>query len=341
MATSRLPLSLPLLPLLLLPLLAASDPASLSCGPSLCFASGLSTGAVLQQAPARAALYGSAPAGSAPGSQVVVTLTAAATTTTTTTTPQDQYTASFSSPLAADGTWKVLLDPLSAGGNFSATVACASCVNGTQTSTITDLTFGDVYFCSGQSNAWLPIAFTFERNETMQRVAAGLYSNIRHYRGGLGPSIFTPGTGAGNWVGPAGLEPGSDPSDALTNQWRHPVELLSPNDIRPFESWFEEIPSTCFYFAAYLTDMLGGPGGAAPPMGLVTVPVGGTMLEQWSAPEAQAQCSNVTCMCQGQGCNAYQPLNPANCTKNSDLWEGNVQPFVNMTIKLFLFYQGE
>ena len=84
--------------------------------------------------------------------------------------------------------------------------------------------------------------FTFERNVTTAAIAAGQYKNIRVWRGGLHETSAGP-----NWVAPAGIEPGSDGGEALTNQWRRPSDLLSPNDIREGEPWLWEFPATCFY----------------------------------------------------------------------------------------------
>ena len=311
---------------LLLSVCSAALPPSLSCSSTgLCFASGLSSGAVLQRAPERAALFGSL-LGSA-GALVTVRLAST----------DGAYVRLFNASAAADLTWKVLLEPLPAGGNYSATASCLSgCSAGsTVHATLTDLTFGDVFFCAGQSNMWLPLWFTYTRNTTLASVLAGNYSNIRLWRGGLG-KLAAP-SHSGNWVGPAGLEPGSDGGEALTNQWRHPYDVATV-EIRAGEPWFWEFPATCWYTAQYLTDLL---GAEAPPLGLMTVPVGGTMVEEWTAPETQATCRNVTCMCMGTpGCNPYQPLS-ANCTGNSALWWGNTQPFVNITLRHFLFYQGE
>lgn len=299
---------------------ATAAPVS-SCNPAaLCFSGGLSSGAVLQRAPARAALYGSVPLAAA-GAVVSVRLVSEGG-------GGGAYNKSFDATSDADGVFKVLLDPMPAGGNFSATATTRAGLR----KTIIDLTFGDVLFCAGQSNMWLPLWFTVDRNETTAAVAAGGYANIRLWRGGLGETPDGP-----NWLSPEGVEPGSDGGDALTNQWRHPRDVLSPNDIRYGEPWFWEFPSTCWYAAARLTDLL---GAAAPPLGLMTVPVGGTMVEQWSSPAAQASCRNVTCMCDGAGCDPYGPISPAACPKNSDLFYGNIQPFVNTTIKLFLWYQG-
>lgn len=183
----------------------------------------------------------------------------------------------------------------------------------------------------GQSNAWLPLWFTFERNATTRAIAQGQYANIRVWRGGLQETVSGP-----NWVGPAGVEPGSDSGEALTNQWRRPADLLSPNDIRAGEPWLWELPATCFYTVQFLTDLL---GAAAPPFGVMTTPVGGTMLEQWSSIATQTQCANITCMCKQKGCDESQPVTAANCPANQNLWLGNVQPFVNITIGLLLWYQ--
>ena len=48
--------------------------------------------------------------------------------------------------------WKALLQPTKAGGAYTVTATCTGCaVNATQS--ISDVTFGDVWLCSGQSNS--------------------------------------------------------------------------------------------------------------------------------------------------------------------------------------------
>jgi hypothetical protein len=46
--------------------------------------------------------------------------------------------------------WKAYLQPAPAGGNYTITVSCASCKN-TSKAKISDLTYGDVWFCSGRT----------------------------------------------------------------------------------------------------------------------------------------------------------------------------------------------
>lgn len=281
---------------------------------------------MLQRGPERAALYGSVTG--APGALVSVRLASV----------DGAYAATFNATAAEDLTWKVLLDARPMGGNYTARATCSHGCTGRTAVAIADLTFGEVIITLGQSNAWLPLWFTYERNDTLRAVLAGNYTNLRLWRGGLG-KLQGP-THSGNWVGPEGGEPGSDPGDALTNQWRHPLDVATVQ-IRASEPWLFEFPAFAWYTAQHLTDLLVGTPDEGLPMGLMTVPVGGTMLEEWSAPTTQLQCRNVTCMCMGsQDCNPYQPLD-ANCTGNGALWWGNTQPFVNITLRHFWFYQGE
>jgi hypothetical protein len=53
---------------------------------------------------------------------------------------------------AANLTWKALLHPHAEyGGNVTLTATCSGCARGNTTATLVDLTYGDVWFCSGQS----------------------------------------------------------------------------------------------------------------------------------------------------------------------------------------------
>ena len=54
--------------------------------------------------------------------------------------------------------WKALLPPAEAGGSFTITASA-----GTEAVSIRRVTFGDVYFCSGQSNMDLALQYTFEK----------------------------------------------------------------------------------------------------------------------------------------------------------------------------------
>ena len=51
-------------------------------------------------------------------------------------------------------TWKALLNPMPLGGNYTIVASCAGCTQTGEFSVvnITNVTFGDVWHCSGQSN---------------------------------------------------------------------------------------------------------------------------------------------------------------------------------------------
>lgn len=128
---------------------------------------------VLQQAPAKSAVYG-----------VVGTPSTTALSPTITVTVQDTASGGASyivqASITNNGTeWKALLNPSSGpGGDFTITATCTGCANSTA-AVLEHVTFGDVWYCAGQSNMWLPMGYTFSRNTTVDAINSGKYSNIR------------------------------------------------------------------------------------------------------------------------------------------------------------------
>lgn len=49
-------------------------------------------------------------------------------------------------------TWKALLHPTAAGGDYTITAKCTGCGN-VSTKTLAHVTYGDMWYCSGQSNS--------------------------------------------------------------------------------------------------------------------------------------------------------------------------------------------
>ena len=68
------------------------------------------------------------------------------------------------------GKWKVMLEPITAGGPYIMTVT------GTNTITISDILIGEVWMCSGQSNMGFPLN---KVNNAEIEIAAANYPNIR------------------------------------------------------------------------------------------------------------------------------------------------------------------
>jgi hypothetical protein len=147
-----------------LALLAITSAQSLQCGNELCFAGPINDGVVLQRAPAHAAVLGSVPPASPAGAAMSLTLagvdgSGAA------------YNKSFAFAAMADSTWKLVLpDAFEAGGNFSILVTCPACAGGVTGISRTNVTFGDVWVCSGQSNMQLGMWSSFLQDEIDARV---------------------------------------------------------------------------------------------------------------------------------------------------------------------------
>jgi len=126
---------------------ASSDRPVLSCSiDSICFSGHFNDNGVMQRGPGHSAYYGSVPLASPANAPISLTISAA----------DGSYNKTFSSIVNEDRTWKVILgDPMQEGGNYTAFVSCPTCPGNTtqQQATLFNQTFGDVYHCSGQSNA--------------------------------------------------------------------------------------------------------------------------------------------------------------------------------------------
>ncbi len=59
----------------------------------------------------------------------------------------------FKTKVAQDGSWKVWVTTAEAGGSYSITVK-----SGKEKLTVNDITFGEVWICSGQSNMEMPVS---------------------------------------------------------------------------------------------------------------------------------------------------------------------------------------
>ena len=282
---------------------------------------------VLQRAPSRAAVFGTASNFTSQPTAAIVTVEV---------TIADEFTGellaskAYNAAVAGDGSWKVLLEAAEAGGDVSITCACTTgCVNSSVGGHIQNATFGDVYFCSGQSNMELLMHFTFSRNDTLDSLARGMYQNIRirqfpHnampeetyiVKGGMGK--FSPN--ASTWLG-------GGQALALKAPVHHCFECGAAN-----RSVLMMYSAACWYFGQALTDELSKMNdGKAPPIGLIASSVGGTMIELWTPVEELENCKNTSC-----------GTKKLNSTKCGSLYNGMVAPFINMTVKGYIWYQGE
>eukprot|EP01084_Bolivina_argentea_P257933 434646_1 len=135
------------------------------------FAQPFTNNTVLQREPQRAAVYGLS---SKPNVQITLILR----------NEKSGESVTHTTTSMHNGDWKILLpQTYTNGGNYTLTVQCQACSTQKQPITsqkIYNVTFGDVYYCSGQSNMKLFMHHTFNRNYTKANITKfGKYKNIR------------------------------------------------------------------------------------------------------------------------------------------------------------------
>ena len=302
---------------------------------------------VLQQAPAAAAVYGFLDyAASMSNAVVSVTMTPDSGAPTTVVAKLNTTSQSFgtdwgvrpcpscpaiagpfnpwNSPLAS---WKVLLPPTPAGANtYTISVSCVGCsADAPTTATISNVVFGDMWYCTGQSNMWLPVLHTYQRNETARNISAlGKYSNIRLMAGSSGNAVRTgpslpPKPASVNvtvpWPTPYGSVNG-------TNPWMTAAQAAPAGCVEDGSCPFFNMGGSCWYFAQGLADL-----GVTTPIGIVDTAIGGQRIEEFMPNASVNVCSDRS----GMSVPWW----------DAQLYGTQVLPFVDMTVKGFLWYQGE
>ncbi|KAM3875320.1 sialate O-acetylesterase [Diretmus argenteus] len=188
---------------------------------------------VLQKSPERAVLWGYGP----DGAQVTVSLSG----------PIKQKT-----PLVTvtKGIWQVTLDAVEAGGPYNVTAA----LQYNSTVTLTDVLFGDVWLCGGQSNMVFKTSQIFNASEEL--ALAAKYPQVRIFTAALNQSE-------------------TELNDLIRVElpWSVPTE----NDLSNFSA-------VCWLFGHYMYENL------KYPIGLVESCWGGTPIESWSSSRALEQC---------------------------------------------------
>ena len=226
------------------------------------FSSVFSSSAVLQAKPAQAAVYGYLGLNATAGAKVTVTVTA-----TDCSAAGGGCAAPYSLSAevdAASGTWKSLLPAHAAGGAYTVSARCDGGCTGV--ATIVDVTFGDVWYCAGQSNMALPLQFTYARNATYAAIKRGALGDVRLF--GLKGNMNEDRA----WVRALDAAGGAS-NGTMPGYGERPLDHFS---------------STCFYFGQALKA-----GGVAAPLGLVHTAWGGSMIEEWLTNDAVAACNGA------------------------------------------------
>uniref|UniRef100_A0A8C9U036 Sialic acid acetylesterase n=1 Tax=Scleropages formosus TaxID=113540 RepID=A0A8C9U036_SCLFO len=256
-------------------------------GEELSFASYYGDHMVLQQAPEQAVLWGYGTGDSV----LILTLTGEL---------KSQNKAAY----VKNGIWRVTLDPVEAGGPYNVTVAQEG--NFSAQVTLTDVLFGDVWLCGGQSN----MAFTVSQliNATEELAMAARFPHVRIFMAAL-------------------VQSNTELSDLSGAEvlWSVPTPDLLGG--RPFTHF----SAVCWLFGRYLQQNL------SYPVGLVESCWGGTPVEAWSSRRALQKCG-LNDSIPTSASNNY--LSSADW-ENSVLWNAMIHPLLNMTIKGAIWYQGE
>mmetsp|Transcript_21094 Transcript_21094/g.32442 ORF Transcript_21094/g.32442 Transcript_21094/m.32442 type:complete len:669 (-) Transcript_21094:939-2945(-) len=212
-------------------------------------------------------------------------------------------------PLA---TWKVLLKPMDAGGNYTIVVTLG---DNNKRISITNVTFGDVWYCSGQSNMWLPVENSFSRNESVEAISNGRYNNLRIMAGGSGSTVYGKNPSQ-NWNPGYGRKGGSNP-------WMTAQQAIQDGSVdKPTYSLFK-FGASCWYFGQRLAEL-----GVDIPIGLTNTAIGGQRIEEYMNNATIGKCKQ-----RGSSDGALY--------WDAQLFSSQVLPFVDMTVKGWVWYQGE
>ena len=266
---------------------------------------------VLQRAPASAMVFGHAKLGA-----TVATTFRGKTYTTTT----DSVDVGGGQGL---GTWRQALPP-TPGGKAAHTLSFTSSAG--DHASLEDVLFGEVYFCSGQSNMEDPMLTQINATEECER--ANSFPTIR---------LFTVGDDnegrAFNNGGPEhDLQNVMQPwvqasSDSLCHKDNATSYVTVPPTVTP--NWHGgDFSAMCWFFGKQISEGLSPTGEV--PVGLIASDWGGTALIQWTPADAVADCA-YTKNCTGKG------------WIGGDHYNAMVNPFAvgPMALSGFAWYQGE
>lgn len=169
--------------------------------------------------------------------------------------------------------------------------------------------FGDVWLCAGQSNMQHALGATLNRNRSLARAREGKYENVRllprdYY---VDDSLFPLPTSESRSEWTSARHAAADPNGTLLS-----------------------FCAACWYFAESLTDTFLEATRKPPNIGLVCSAAGGSHIEQYFPDEQPASsfCAHV-----------FAP--PTGVETLPSLFPRHVKPLIGMSLKGFIWWQGE
>jgi len=232
------------------------------------------------------------------------------------------FTTSSSTPSIGGAEWFIALEPINVGERCFIVVSEVSFVSSDSTILsetvessilLEDVLFGDVWFCSGQSNMGWSLGFI--ENGTEEVAEAARYPNIRLYKIERNTSDTEmedqgePRRGWTSWAGTA-----SDwPEDTDWGEGGHKASPMS------------DFSAICFLYAKQLANVLGDR-----PFGLIASAAAGTRIEGWTQKPALDICG------------VEEHIDDNNqWNSNTFIYNAMIHPFTKIAIKGALWYQGE
>ncbi len=201
----------------------------------------------------------------------------------------------ISAKTGSNGTWLVSLPTGPAGGPHSILIT------GKNRITLTNILFGEVWICSGQSNMEYTIRALGgwkQYRKAKRALKKNDYSSIR---------LCT-----------VGHAPAPHPADSCKASWCE----TSPATAAGFSA-------TGYFFGKALYDMLGVP------IGLICPAIGGTPAETWTAQECLRADPELAYFLRSPNGESWE------CATASRLYNGMIHPLMNYGIKGVIWYQGE
>ena len=165
---------------------------------------------------------------------------------------------------------------------------------------------------------------TYQRNESARNISQGYYSNIRMMAGTSGnwprgdpskPTCSDPSV----WPCPYGGTNGS-------NAWVTAAQAAPEGCVDSGNCPLFDMGGACYYFAQALAE-----GGVTIPIGIADAAIGGQHIEEFMQNHTISRCSATAASVMGHD---FGPWG------NAEVFGSNIVPFVDLTVKGFVWYQG-
>jgi sialate O-acetylesterase len=209
----------------------------------------------------------------------------------------------FDAVANATGKWMTKLPSYPAGGSYTLMVT------GSTVKTFENVTFGDVWICSGQSNMEFGVG---NLANPSQEIQAANYPNIRLYRV---PKLIS-----------------AKPVDYVQSNW----EVCTPDNLAHDGDW-NGFSAVGYFFGRQLYKDLNVP------IGLIHTSWGGTIAEAWASPDSldkhQPEFHTQVQAIRDEGAADKSPGNNPN--QPTVLYNGMVYPLGQFGVKGAIWYQGE